>query len=829
MRQKPLIKRDMENKTNELCVKMPMFGHGTSGGSKAGARCRRLENLRPSGRGGCFEPVGQPERYGVPSGSVPLGRFAAYGADAVLFASGKGLSLRRPGTPAPLLSADNVLPGDVLCTMRGESDATLVMTDKGAVEIGVGDELTVRNLRTDYPAVTMRGKDGVTITAQVGARRLGTLYDSNAALAARDAEAVVGDLEKAYLELSSRASSAGALLQPCLVRYRLRDASGHELFVSPTVLAGHSTGAQCAGPVAIYSHDRQTLNGYTLSASCWALEACFPGTEGMDDVASCEIYASPLFHPYHPDGKAEVSLGRGSDSSAPFLYASLPGAECGLGTSYRGNARRLLMNAVARMDAIEERVAVVYRPFSEGNRTVTVDYAAPGDASVVSRGLHKALSQPVRRAGRLEALLSRPHAFSARCCAAEARTVAWGDLTVMPYGGYSPAVFAVSTSDRPWQSVTVVRFSDGRGVVRLDGGESGAPVQFGPVLSYPLPDATELIINVTSGGVTRSQTFALRPDVSGRKAVYISDGMLPFELSTLGVTTHKVKGADERLADAVAFAPTDDPLAVDAVTRTPGGAVRALVACRGRDQSWEFGRCRFACGSEGGVYSFVLSPERRSLSVRKILPQGVSRGDAMVSGGNGDVFVLAGDGAGTERSLLRLPVNGVIESLSAKCAYQSLAYNFRDGELWAIGDDGSAEIFCRDYGWNSYRRTDVDVADIVTADGEPFALCGTAVAALCHEKPYGALPVALELELEPDRLDLVKLSRVSVRMSCAKIDGNIRVGGFGPGRDRVWPMAGLRVSGACPGPLGFGLVSRRCRALVVGFAGTVSDDFIFHS
>lgn len=817
----------MENKPNELYVKMPMFGHGTSGGSKSGVRCRRLENLRPSGREGCFEPVGQPERYGVPSGSVPLGRFAAYGADAVLFASGNGLSLRRPGAPAPLLSADGVLPDNVLCTMRGDSDSTLVMTGKGAVKIGVGDELTVRNLRTDYPAVTLRGKDGVTISVQVGARRLGTLYDSTATLAARDADAVCGDLEKAYLELCSKASSAGALLQPCLVRYRLCDASGHVLFVSPAVLAGHSTGAQCAGPVAIYSPDRQTLNGYALTASCWTLEACFPGVDGMDEVASCEIYASPLFHPYHPDGKSEVSRGRGSDLSAPFLHASLPGVESGLGSSYRGSARRLLMNAVARMDAIEERVAVVYRPFSEGNRTVTIAYSPPTDVPVVSRGLHKALSQPVRRAGRLEALLSRPHAFSARCCAAEARTVAWGDLTVMPYVGYSPAVFAVSTADRPWQSVTVVRFSDGRGVVRTDSGESGAPVQFGPVLSYPLPDATELIINVTSGGVTRSQTFALRPDASGRKAVYVADGLLPFELSTLGVTTHTVSSADERLADAVAFAPTDNPLSVDVVTRTSGGVVRALVACRGRDQSWEFGRCRFACGSEGGVYSFVLSSERRSLSVRKILPQGVSRGDAMAPGGNGDVFVLAGDG--TERSLLRLPVSGCIESLSAKCAHQSLAYNSRVGELWAIGDDGSAEVFCRDYGWDSYRRTDVAAADIVTADGEPFALCGTSVAALCHEKPYGTLPVALELELEPDRLDWVKLSRVSARMSCAKIDGSIRVGGLGPGRDGVWPIAGLRVSGACPGPLGFGLVSRRCRALVVGFAGTVSDDFIFHS
>ncbi len=819
----------MEKAIKEICLKMPLHRRGGGSDNKGVTQCRRLENMRPSGCGDRFEPVGRPESYAASERVVPLGRFASGGGDKLLMSSGRSLVLKGAGASVSSLRADGVLPGSALCSLRTGADSTIVMTEAGASRVHVGDELSAETLSADYPAVTLRGKDGVAVTAQVGSRRLGASYSGVSQLERRDAEAVANDLAEAYMELCAKASAAGALLQPCLVRYRLFDADGHELFVSPAVLVGHSTGAQCASTVPVYSSDRQNLNAYTLSASTWTLEARFPDVESMEKVASCEIYVGPMFHPYHPDRKADIGMGRGGDSSVAFLNVGLPGRECGLGTSYRGQAGRLVMKALARMDAIEERVATVYNPFSGGARTLTIDFSPAADAASASKALHAAFAKPVGRIGLFEALLSRPHVFSAACCAADAQTAAWGDLTVHRYCGYSPAVFAVATADRPWQAVTVVRFGEGRGVVRLDDFPTGAPTLFGPVLSYPSPDAVEMIINVTSGGVTRSQTFALRPDASGRNAVYVADGMCPFELSTLGVTTQTVSSADERFADAIAFAPTDDPLAVDSIARTSGGAVKAIAACRGRDQSWEFGRCRFVAGSEGCVFSVVLSSGRRSLSVRKSLSRGICRGDAIACGDNGEVFVLAGDAGGAGRSLVRFPASGGIDYLSSSCRYDFLAYNSRLGELWAFGEGSLAEVFCRDYGWNSYFRSDLVASAVAVADGEPFALCAGGVAALCRESRYDRLPVIMDMAVEPERLDYVKVARVSARLCGDGIDGRISVQGLGIDGDREWPMSELRVVGECRSPLGFGIVARPCRVLGLCFAGTVSGDFVFDS
>lgn len=782
-----------------------------------------LTNLRPQ-RGGHFLPVGSPAVLKGLEGCRPLCRLGS----GLVLTSDTALLLaddRLPGLPADM--SPNMLPSPALCVCATDSNSATVMTMSGPVSLRRGPKgLETEAPDYEYPPISLYAQETGAMTTNVADRLLSGVYAGASALESRDASALVADLEKAYLELCARSAAQGSMIQPALARYRLRDDSGNELFVSPPVLLQHPKGTQCGGLQALYSSDRQRVSGYTLVADTWIPAMAIPAEEDASGrVATAELWMTPLFHPYHPDRQGETSLSRLTSSSAPFGHVGLPGREHGLTGS---RARTLLIKAIARMDALEERVAVIPAPFNGQERRFMIDCVTPDDAATSARAMAAALRKPVRTTARTDVLLSPPHTFSAACCAADASTTAWANLTAHRYQGYPAACFAADPGKGSWTATTIVTFAGGKGVIRSERHSSFMPTMLSPVLCYPAPDATSITFLITGEGNSYSCTLPLSPDESGRMAVYISNGAEPVEPArTSAAVSTTVGDSDESFADAVVLAPTQRPLVPDKVVRLGGGAIRALVARAGTDQSWEFGRCRFVAGGDGGVYSVGVGRERTTVSARRLWAGAVTSPAALCCGEGGEIFALTPDGSGGN-GIVCISATGRATLFEEGRHYCSLGYNNGRGELWALRTDTSADIFCRNHGWRRYSRTDCPLSDITIVGSEPYGISadGTPVR-ICRETVGKAVEIELAMSFVPRSLKPVYMRGLQLFAAGSGMGLELTVEGADTGGASARTIFEGKVKGDMRSPLGVPLFDRAVRRGRLSLRGTVGADFVF--
>ncbi len=785
-------------------------------------------NLRPDPAKGLV-PTGRPDCHTAMQASTPLGRLNTGEKHVFAGAAGRTLVTADASLPsATATSYPDVLPGEALCALQQGEQCLLAMTKGGAASIRAANgKVTAEKLSHDYPPIGLRARAGSPVSAEVAARTLSSTYGAGSRLSARDAGAVTGDLAEAYLRICADASAAGMAVQPVLARYKLRDSQGHILFTSAPVLLGPATGGQCGSSIDVYSDDRCSLRAYTLSADTWTMALDLPAsTSGHDGkVATAEVYISPLFHAYNPDLPGEVNVGRGSSSADPFLRVRLPGASESLGGG--GSARRTLMKAFSRMDAIEERVAVVSRPFGSSARTVSVALSPSADAAGVSRSLRTALAKAVRHITPAESWLREPHNFTAACCAAEASAVAWGNLRILPFEGYSAASLSTAAdASKSWRAVTMVHFADGSAVVRTEEGASGAPTAFSPVLSYPSPEAVSMTISVTAGGVTRTATYTLSPEESGQAAVFIAEQASAMTLPTGAAPTAGAISAPEvEYAEMVAIAPSDNPLSPDIFCHAGSSAIKALVAKTGSDQSWEFGRSRFMAGSADGIFSIGVGKDRASMSVRKTTAAGVARNDAMVKGEDGEIFAIAGP----EGSILRLGGTAKTEVYAAGADYYALGYDKTYGELWAFRTDGSAHVFCQAYDGGRYMRNDVAATSVTSIGDRTYAMTAEGLVALGKENARQATEVSVEYNFNTPNRQKLYAERTDWLAGAGQIRGTVALHAASIHGASEWPVASTSLEGECRSPLRMTTVSRPASHYVIKLDAMTDSTFFLNS
>lgn len=785
-----------------------------------------MTNLRP-----CHDcnlrPVGRPKLYSSMEGAGFLGIIdgsivAARGSEII------SAPLEQENGLSPVFTGS--LPSSPLCTLSHNGELT-VMTAAGATGIGHSGSKSAISLDADFPPLTLLPSTWGKTSATVASRTLSQVYNTATPITSRDASAVTGDLAAAYLRMCADAAAVGGMIQPVLARYKLRDSRGNLLFTSAPVLLGHSNGAQLAEYTGLKSDDRKTLRAYTLEADLWSLSVKLPDASkysNADRVAQAEIWMTPMFHPYHPDMQGTAVITRNSSATDDFLRITLPGMNCGLGNGRLGNVERLVMKALAHIDNLEERVAVIPVPFEGGARTVAVALSPNPDAASESRNLSKNLAKAVEAYTPARVLLSAPHTFSATCCAADSSTAVWGNLTVKRYAGYPLQSMAVGFSDEAWTATTVVRFADGSAVSRTESGTTGAPMAFSPLLTYPSPDAVEMKIIVSSGGKTRTHTIQLRPDATCRVSAFAGAGATPLSLVEVsGVTVPAVAAPVDRFRGALAFAPADNPLAIENVTET-GGTIHSLIARVSPDQSWEFGRSRFLAGTENGVYSVAVAPGRSSLSVRRVADGKVSRRDAMVQAATGDIFVLCGADTGSGPSLLRIPPSGRPTLFEVPRDYRCLAWSDAAGELWAIRSDGSADIFCLAHDWRRYSRNDISVNEVYNTGDEIFGASESGLLRLGAEEAV-AQHVGLAFLVNPDKLRPVRPGCLQAILCCSSLFGTLTLEGRNFAGGRPWQLLSVTLDGACMGPLSVLPVGRPLRRMELRFDADVAPDFVFDS
>lgn len=777
-------------------------------------------NLRP--RGGCLELCGAPVKYTALADAVPLCLFGS-GTDTLIVAA-RGSALVCGGALAGATATvrGDVFNGEVHCAVPLGADAAIAMTDSGAVRLHrEGDKVEATHLKPDFPPLSLVSAEGNPVSATVSERRLSASYSGASRLSSADAANVVSDLVGAYLRIAEAGAAAGFMVQPAIGRYRLLDSAGRVLFVSAPVLLSHATGAQCCDTVGITSADSRTLDAYTITARSWTLQVVAGGAGGFtraSEVARADIYLTPLFHPYRAGASAEVSLGRGSSTQAPFLHVGLPGRDRGLGNSFRGNARRLVGDALAHLDELETCVASLHNPFGQQRTVMNVDVAVNADVGGAAKTVRTVLGQTVNTMPRLEAALALPHTFTARCGDADAATTAWADITVQPFAGYGVEAMAATFGETAaWSAVTTVRFASGKGVVFSENHNSPVPQTLNALLYYPLPDAEEISVSITSAGVTRVFRTDLSPERSGRGA-FTFTSVATNTLTSGTPLQPSMPDASEHYHDAVVIADTAAPLAPVAATRLGGGAVNALAVRHGSDGSWEFGRCRFTAGCDGGIYSVAVSATRK-VACRALSHHAVTAAHALVAASAGETFAISGN------EIVHITSAGRVESFDTGTAFTSLAWNPTLGELWALRPDGSAKVYCRNDEWRAYRRTRLGASMAVMAGGLPFAVSSAALLDLSHETSSDA-DMGIGIEIVPDSLAPVQLRSVEISAGAERFSGLVTVEAASSGNASLQrPLTMQRVDGALRSALvlrPFGAPAARLRITV---SASVSADF----
>lgn len=758
---------------------------------------------------GMLRPVGTIRRHLLPPGATVLARMGT----EILYCKGGAVA-----TTASAATAD--VGAEPLCACALDETDTLLMTTDGAVRISlVGNALSATPVRRGYPAATMRASAASPLSADVAARRLSSALGTSP-LKSADINALAGDLRDAYRRLCRLASSARNAIQPALGRYHLYDAGGKLLFTSPPVLLTAASGTQCDSSVALLSDDGTTAKGYTLSADTWSLQLDLPVATATDDVARLDVMLSPLFHPYDTSMEADVEQCHRATAADPFARISLPGRSRSLSGLYGGNARRILADAIARMDALERRVASVHHPFGATAQSMRIEISASPDPQTDTRAIAAALQKPVVPCSRLSSLLMAPNTFSARRVGSGASAVAWSGLTVHRYRGHEPQIFAAGArTDSPWRAVAAVRFRGGKGMVLTASGDSGGFTSLGPVLSYPAPDAEELIISIHSGGVTYGRSFALVPDASGRRSIYIEPSLRNIALPpTSAAQIVDFAPADEALPGIVAFAPAHSPLDIRTATDV-GEAPVAILARASTGQAWDFGRARFMVSTPSRLIAITLNAAMDTVALHGIHASGLRRPDAITTDGAGGFYaVLAG-------KIIHISTSGKVRPFDSDATYTAVGFDMVFGELWALRADGKLRIFANGL-TGRYLRDDCHPTAFADCGGL-MAWEGTSVALPGIETRAADIHVAANEVIVPATFRPAQVNVVHADMQTSKINGSIAIAARSVGPLRAWPLRTATISGACAGPLRIALPARRIRALECRLDATVDAAFTF--
>lgn len=770
------------------------------------------ENLRPvKDKTGhtLLRPAGKPGTTALPDGWRPVARLG----DRLIVSSGRRIgSIAVNSGEEPTISPVP-LPGEVRCALTRD-EHVIIMTSAGPVSIRAdGTPVAATH---DYPAISLLPVPDADISATVAGRELSRAY-TGGLLEKKDREALVGDLAYAYRHICSEAAASGVMVQPALARYKLTDSGGNILFESPPVLLTHAEGAQCTDTVALSSADRKNVDGYTVSVRSWHLELVLPAADV--DVARAEIFMTPLFHPFDSGGEGTATLMRAGQTGAPFCRVGLPGRENGLGDTYRDRSRRIVMQAIARIETLEERVAVIQNPFARSAR-IKPDISVDADPMAASARIRKALAKSVSVAGRSDVMLGAPHSFSAGCVAEASGAVAWGNIRALPYAGYPLGIFAAETADGAWSSHSAVYFGGTSGVERQESRPTDAPVKLGPVICYPLAGASSMTLVCYFGNQNHCAHLDLTTDASGRYAVYIAPGLRPFTPEVCAPTVDvTVTEHTEELPDSVAFAPSSRTFDIRSVISAGSGVV-ALCGHPAGCQAWDFGRSHFTLSCRGGIFRAGVNLNSGSTGLRTIYSRGTVRGDAVTPGDDGDIFVADGN-------ICHILRNGRAEVFGDDLGYVAAAYDSARGELWALRRSGGIDVYAGTKKPVYFRYTHVEAEELKML-GKVFAVNGKEVYDTSAEIFDGSCRVRLHLRCDtrPDYL-MAAVGRLHVALQASSFAGKISVEGSGINSARPWPIRRAAVSGTMAGPVSMALTCRPARAIDLIIEGDASEDFVF--
>lgn len=470
----------------------------------------------------------------------------------------------------------------IYLTYSASADGAVAFTNRGAMP--------------PLPDMSLTITGETTLSEPVTAMSLSGNGPMRTSLNPADTATVTSRLLSAYARLHETATESGCFIQPTLARYRLLDAAGDTIFVSPTVMLSPSGGFQCCGEITLTSPDGlQSLNSGALTARAYRVKltggSALPA-HWSQIVRSVVVKSVGEIDPVDTSRQARSTVTATGSGTTVKLH--LPGVNpVAASFAVRMHTRVVQTLCQNRFTAH----AIHSNPFSTAGKTFDVSLS---QQAVVS----------VPEAGRLMGSVLRDNVCHA-VCNRVGDLLLKADTLTLPFQGYSPAAFAVesgSLTDTLWQGVATVTTRAGDGSSRLavapcDGGDifnpAGEPKAFSPLLTYPDPSATQITLTVTRTDNTGAQTimtetYPLSPLPQAGIAYYLDPGLAPItpRSSASKLIVPEPDLTERRNAGELTVCRATGDGAPLSVANVCPGQVLAIAESPRNRSSWDFARTR---------------------------------------------------------------------------------------------------------------------------------------------------------------------------------------------------------------------------------------------
>lgn len=661
-------------------------------------RVSRCHNLRPDASGG-LRGTGTPATIATLPGAIPVKGGALTLSDGgrciITHHQGQLKAVTESGIKelAPLDRPPStvMLSGDTLIVMPEDSSPICIPMGTAGTSSGT------RGTR-QTTVITLTRMDMTAVTAEMAAVTLKGSYDtSSRTLTDTDRATLDKGMREAYVRLCDLAHLQRRYIQPVVARYRLIGEGGCVLYTSAPVLISPEGGLQATrATLHLRGEGFRQTSGARLTATGFTIGLCYsrtPDAEWHAKVRSVEVLVSPQLHPLSTSLPGTFTRTGSSTGQLTFTH-TLPGLDpLEPPGSPGGHLAMCITSIIDNADTTLRQTHAVRDTLGEISMLKSIA-ALPVSAPTADR--------------LMQVRLSPPHTFTARSAARSGDLVAWGNLTAIPFDGYTLPEMASETAVSTGSTPTAVQLTmhDGSTVVSQAVMYKLSALTLSPLLLYPAPDACS--ITLIAG--KKSVTLPLMPSPCGKWAYYLSPDLTPvsFTDDTQGFVTPPSAPGLHRYPSGIAVSHESSPLIPLAASAGDASELHSLLPSMRHSNSLTAQTARFHALGTGGISSVTLNERRTRISINQLYACSITdyRSATPIPGG---VAALTGNRliAVTGSRQPYTILDGIPQGM--------LGWEDSRGELWVIpGGDREISVIAAD-GKSLHTRASYGVTDILSS------------------------------------------------------------------------------------------------------------------
>lgn len=566
----------------------------------------RLKNLRPVPENEYpgLEPV-SPLSPVIPGleGYRPV----ASSGDILILAKENGLYRFSRGTDSgPVLFYSGTTPVRCACFV---SESEIIVSDSletFRTDIFSGSRtVSLKNL----PPVILGTGDMAEISAILGSVSLSKEYNntSDHTLAKTDLGRISSAMDELYSALLSAAGAGDRHLSPLLGRYRLLDAAGDTLFLSPPLLLkpeGEDATFPLARAVTIPLSGTAT-SAVTVRCPAFGVRVIIPGVT-LPEVALLQIELSGDYSPIDKNAEVTAGINRSTHDGTFSIIARFPGA-----LDRKSSLRQDIIDSLSSpLFFVAKKIR---NPFCGEMREISVPLPDTGTKPAGND-----------ETGGGASVEGKMFSVSSLCRCGE---------TVI---GANPRIFSSAVSCNPGCFLCGCEPAEGTSfcefLIRYPSGfystfhisvKGIGAVSLNPLLAVTAAGASEIVLNVSAADGTEYRIRRdLTPTSSGNLSFFLSDDLeaIPLagnEFSMPGLSDMPPVLESENSGCIISF-PVTRCRSPKGITRVSDSPVQALCFGTGSSAGWDHVRSRFHIFSRDGIFTGVTDSAAAVVSIAKM-------------------------------------------------------------------------------------------------------------------------------------------------------------------------------------------------------------------